>query len=43
MGATDTPPITTSWDPRTTKRGRHADSERAGKRPRRRLTRGVPD
>ena len=41
MEATDTPPTTTSSAPRTTKRGRRADSERAGKHPCRRLTREV--
>ena len=33
MEATDTTPTTTSWAPRTTKRGRHTYYERAGKAP----------
>ena len=42
MEAADaTPPTTTSSAPHTTTRGRRANSERAGKRPRRRLTREV--
>jgi hypothetical protein len=41
MEATDIPPTTTHIAPLATKRGRHVDSERYGKRPRRRLPRGV--
>jgi len=41
LEATDTPPTTTPIAPRATKRGRHEDSERSRKRPRRRLPRGV--
>jgi len=39
MEVTDKPSTTTSRAPRTTKRGRRADSEWAGKSPRRRLNR----
>jgi len=41
LEATDTPPTTTPIAPRATKRGRHVNSERSGKHPRRRLPRGV--
>jgi biotin synthase-like enzyme len=41
LEATDTSPTTTHITPRATKRGRRVDSKRSGKRPRRRLPRGV--
>ena len=41
MATVDTTPPTTSSAPGTTSRGRREESERAAKRPRRRLTSGV--